>query len=279
MFDRFLGVPLLAPDGSTDDEKVHNIGGDEKGLKAILKLVPICCTTLGFFVVYAQPLTLFTKQGATLDRHISSNIEIPAASLQLWIIISMMVFIPIYDRILVPTIKSVTKKSSGVPVLQRIGIGLCLSLITIMIAAIVESKRLAIAREHGLVDEPQAVIPMSVWWLAPQYMLSGIANVFSLIGLKEFLYKQVPAELKSIGIAMDLSIVGFGSLLSSFLIYVVDRATRGHGGEGWLSNNLNRAHLDYFYWVLAGISAFSLFFYMHFARSYVYNDKRTIVGL
>jgi hypothetical protein len=42
------------------------------------------------------------------------------------------------------------------------------------------------------------------------------------------------------------------------------------GGEKWLGDNLNRAHLDYFYWVLAGMSAFSLCVYVWNARRFVY---------
>ncbi|KAH6834045.1 Major facilitator superfamily protein [Perilla frutescens var. hirtella] len=251
-----------------DDEK-----SGAKEAKTMVKLIPIWCTSLAYTVVYAQPSTLFTKQAATMDRHIGGAFEIPAASLQLCISLSIMIFVSIYDCLFVPVARSITKRPSGITTLQRIGIGLILSLLSIVVAAVVEAKRLEIARGQGLVDLPTAVIPMSVWWLAPQYTLSGISDVFGMVGLQEFFYDQVPCELKSTGLALYLSILGVGSLASSFLVSVIQNATSGDGRGGWFSDNLNRAHLDYFYWLLAGLSAVSLAAYVYFARNYVYSGR------
>ncbi|KAK6129605.1 hypothetical protein DH2020_036650 [Rehmannia glutinosa] len=193
---------------------------DVEDAKSILRLAPIWCACLGYSIVYAQPATLFTKQAATIDRHITSTFVLPAASLQqCFITVSIMFGLPIYDRVFVPIARAITKKPSGLSMLTRISIGLFLSLSSIVFAALVERKRLAIAREYGLEDIPGALIPMSVWWLAPQYVLSGVADVFAMVGLQEFFYDQVPSELKSIGLAMYLSILGIGSLLSSFRIF------------------------------------------------------------
>ncbi|KAI3464336.1 hypothetical protein Pfo_020999 [Paulownia fortunei] len=270
---KFLDKALLAPDGSVEDEKICSIA-DVEDAKAILRLAPIWCACLGYSVVYAQPSTLFTKQAATIDRHLSSNFQIPAASLQqCFITVSIMVSLPIYDRVFVPIARAITKKPSGISMLQRIGIGLFLSLISIVFAALVERKRLAIAREYGLEDMPKAMIPMSIWWLAPQYLLSGIADVFAMVGLQEFFYDQVPYELKSIGLALYLSILGIGSLLSSFLVSSIQNATRGNGQDGWFADNLNRAHFDYFYWLLAGISASGFAAFIYFTKSYLYRRR------
>ncbi|KAI3464335.1 hypothetical protein Pfo_020998 [Paulownia fortunei] len=270
-----LDTALLEPDDSMEDEKECSIDDIEEA-KAILRLAPIWCTSLGYSIVYAQPSTLFTKQAATVDRHISSSFQIPASSLQLCIVVSIMVFVPIYDSIFVPIARAITKKPSGVSMLQRIGIGLFVSLISTVVAALVERKRLAIAFECGLVDMPKATIPMSVCWLAPQYLLSGIADVFTLAGLQEFFYDQVPSELKSTGLALYISILGIGSFLSSFLVSVIQMATTEGGQDGWFSDNLNLAHLDYFYWLLAGLSAFSLAAYVYFAKSYVYSRRISV---
>ncbi|KAK6116681.1 hypothetical protein DH2020_049563 [Rehmannia glutinosa] len=249
----FLEKALLTPDGSIVDGKICSIS-DVEDAKSILRLAPIWCACLGYSIVYAQPATLFTKQAATIDRHITSTFVLPAASLQqCFITVSIMFGLPIYDRVFVPIARAITKKPSGLSMLTRISIGLFLSLSSIVFAALVERKRLAIAREYGLEDIPGALIPMSVWWLAPQYVLSGVADVFAMVGLQEFFYDQVPSELKSIGLAMYLSILGIGSLLSSFLVSSIQKATIGNGQGGWFSDNLNHAHLDYFYWLLAGI--------------------------
>ncbi|KAK4483885.1 hypothetical protein RD792_011094 [Penstemon davidsonii] len=194
---KFLDKALIAADGLIEDGKYCSIV-DVEDAKSVLRLVPIWFTALGYSVVYAQPSTLFTKQATTMDRYFISSFEIPAASLQQYFItVSLIIFIPLYDRVFVPIARAITKKPSGISMLQRIGVGLFLSLISIVFAAIVERKRLATAIEYGLVDKPNAMIPMSAWWLAPQYVLAGIADVFAMIGLQEFFYEQDSVDYKS----------------------------------------------------------------------------------
>ncbi|KAL8482502.1 hypothetical protein ACS0TY_028614 [Phlomoides rotata] len=271
----FLENALLAEDGSIEDEKICSIK-DVEDTKSILRLAPFWFACLGYAIIYAQPSTLYTKQASTLDRHITPTFQIPAASLQhLFIVGPIILSLPLYDQVFVPLARAITKNPMGISMLQRIGTGLFLSFISIVFAAFVETKRLAIAREYGLVDIPGALIPMSVWWLAPQYILSGIADVLGMIGLQEFFYDQIPSELKSVGFALYLSILGIGSLISSFLVSSIQNATKGNGQGGWFSNNLNRAHLDYFYWLLAGLGASGLIMFIYFSKSYVY--KRRIV--
>ncbi|KAL3830326.1 hypothetical protein ACJIZ3_019128 [Penstemon smallii] len=269
---KFLDKALIAPhDVSIEDRKFCSIG-DVEDAKSILRLVPIWFTALGYSIVYAQPLTLFTKQATTMDRHFISRFEVPAASLQQYfILVTLIVFIPIYDRVFVPIARAITKKPSGISMVQRIGIGLFLSLVSIVFAAFVERMRFATAIEYGLVDKPNVMIPMC--WLAPQYVLARIADVFAMIGLQEFFYEQVSCDLKSIGLAMYLSILGIGSLLSSFLVSLIENVTTRHGHDGWFADNFNRAHLDYFYWLLTGIGVLGLAAYIYFARSYVYRRR------
>ncbi|KAK6116667.1 hypothetical protein DH2020_049601 [Rehmannia glutinosa] len=272
---KFLNKALLRPNDLKKDEKVCSISDVEEA-KAVLRLVPIWATCLVYAVVFSQSTTLFTKQGVTMDRYITPSFQIPAASLQSVISLSIVVFIPIYDRILVPIARAISRKPSGISMLQRIGTGIFLSFLSVVIAALVEKKRLQTAIEYGLVDIPKATVPMSVWWLAPQYMFFGISDVFTMVGLQEFFYDQVPKELKSVGLALYLSIFGIGSFISSFLISVVEKATSGQGQDSWFSDNLNRAHLDYFYWLLAGLSAVAFVAYLYFAKSYIYNRKGNI---
>ncbi|POO00130.1 Proton-dependent oligopeptide transporter [Trema orientale] len=272
---KFLNRALLAPNHLKNDYSVCSIAEVEEA-KAVLRLFPIWGACLVYGIVLAQSPTFFTKQGATMDRTVVSGFKIPAASLQCFVSLATVIIIPIYDRIFVPIARAFTRKPSGITVLQRIGTGIFFSTMSMVVAALMEIKRLKTAVEYDLVDRPGVTVPMSVWWLVPQYLLSGIADCFTLIGLQEFFYNQVPTELRSVGLALYLSVVGVGSFLSSFLVSAIENITGGDGRDSWFSNNLNRAHLDYFYCLLATLSAVGFAAYLHFARSYIYKRRGTI---
>ena len=268
---RFLDKALTASD-HLEEGRVCSIIEVEEA-KTILGFVPIWGTCLVYGIVFAQIGTFFTKQAATMDRTIIRGFNIPAASFQSISTLVILISIPIYDRVFVPIARAVTTKPSGITMLQRIGTGIFVSVILMIIAALVEIKRLKTAQEHELLNKPSETVPMSIWWMAPQNVLFGVAEVCAMVGLQEFFYDQVPTELRSIGLALYLSVFGVGSFLSSFLISIIEQATTGGGRCSWFSNNLNRARLDYFYWLLAGLSALGFASYLHFARCYIYNRK------
>ncbi|URE24178.1 POT family [Musa troglodytarum] len=250
-----IGKTLVAL-AEADAERHRSDVGDVEEAERLLRLFPTWATCLIYAAVSSQPSTLFTKQASTLDRSISSNFQVPPAPPPLS---------------LPSTIAFSCPQPEGT---QRIGIGMVISPVSIVVAALVETKRLRTAREFGLVDLPEATIPMSVWWLVPQYVLAGVSDAFSVTGLQEFFYDQAPDALRSLGVALYLSIFGVGSFIDGFLISAINKITGGVG-ESWFSNNLNRAHLDYFYWLLAGLGVLQFLLYLHCAQAYVYTKKYT----
>lgn len=266
-----IGSALSLPVATSKEQS-----SDIEEAKELLRIAPIWASCLGYAIVFAQATTLFTKQGATMDRSVAFGLQIPSASLQSLTSLSIVTFIPVYDRVLVPIARVMTKRPMGITTLERIGTGISLSVVFMVVAAFVERWRISVAIEHGLADRPEATVPMSVWWLAPQYVLLGVADAFTMVGLQEFMYDQVPSDLKSLGLALYLSIFGVGSFVSGFLISIIESITSQAGGIGWFSDNLNRAHLDYFYWLLVGITTATLVPYVYFAKSYVYKRKHKV---
>ncbi|XP_062179763.1 protein NRT1/ PTR FAMILY 5.10-like isoform X2 [Phragmites australis] len=268
-----------APEFSTrvdeEGEEVARKAGVVAEAKAVLRLFPIWATCLLYAVAFAQSSTFFTKQAATLDRRVGERFKVPPAALQSFISITIVVFIPVYDRVIVPLARRYSGKPSGITMLQRVGTGMALSLVSMVIAALVEMHRLRVARDAGLLDKPKVPLPMSLWWMVPQYVLFGAADVFTIVGLQEFFYDQVPDKLRSVGLALYLSIFGVGSFISSALVSGIDRVTTARG-RSWFSNNLNRSHLDYFYWLLAALSALELLVYIFFAVTYKYKNKGAV---
>ncbi|KAM0042421.1 putative proton-dependent oligopeptide transporter family, PTR2 family proton/oligopeptide symporter [Helianthus debilis subsp. tardiflorus] len=269
---RFLNKVLVSPDGSNEDVTVCSADEVEEA-KAVLRLIPIWVSCLAYGIVFSQTSTLFTKQGATMDRSMGSTFEIPPATQQSFINLSVIILIPIYDMVIVPLTRAITNIPSGITMLQRIGTGLFISIVSMVVAAIVETKRLNIARKYGLLDDPNAMIPMKIWWLLPQCLLARAGGVFTIIGMQEFFYDQMPRDLKSIGLALYLSVLGIGSFLSSFIISIIDKTTGGNDQDGWISDNLNQGHVDYFYYLVAGISAGAFVIFIYAAKSYVYKGE------
>ncbi|CAE5958257.1 unnamed protein product [Arabidopsis arenosa] len=262
----FLAKALLSGEGGAEPCN----SSDVEDAMALVRLIPIWITSVVSTIPYAQYATFFTKQGVTVDRKILPGLEIPPASFQALIGLSIFISVPTYERVFLPLARLITKKPSGITMLQRIGAGMVLSSLNMVVAALVEMKRLETAKEHGLVDRPDATIPMSIWWFVPQYLLLGMIDVFSLVGTQEFFYDQVPTELRSIGLALSLSAMGLASFLSGFLITVINWATGKNGGDSWFNTNLNRAHVDYFYWLLAAFTAIGFLAFLFFSRLYVY---------
>ncbi|XP_038891004.1 protein NRT1/ PTR FAMILY 5.10-like [Benincasa hispida] len=263
---------IIVPIDSNQNAMASSISELEEA-KAILRILIIWVTVVVFTIAFSQDATFFTKQAATLDRSIMSSFIIPAASLEALISFTIVIFIVVYDLLFVPIAKTVTGNPSGITTLQRIGTGMVISTISMAVASLVEKKRLGTALEHGLIDRPDMTIPMRFWWLVPQYVLNGLADVFTVVGLQELCYDQVPKDLKSVGPAIFISILGMGNILSSLLISVIDTATKANGHRSWFSNNLNNAHLDYFYLLLAALSVLGFIAFLFVAKSHVYNNS------
>ncbi|KAH7443812.1 hypothetical protein KP509_02G052000 [Ceratopteris richardii] len=231
-------------------------------VKLIVRTVPIWFSLIPFSIATAQIHSVFIKQASTLDRQLGS-IDIPPASVAVFLTLTMVVFVPIYDRIIVPIVRKRTKNERGITFLQRIGIGIFIGVVGMVTAALVERKR-----RHLAGGRPQSKqVDMSVFWLLPQYSILGLAQSFTSIGRLEFFYDQVPNNLRSLGTAMYLTSVGVGNFLSSALITIINRATDPHP---WIGRNLNTSHLDYFYWLLAALCLVELGIFLWLSFWYRY---------
>ncbi|GLT89104.1 hypothetical protein SLE2022_071030 [Rubroshorea leprosula] len=240
-------------------------------MKLVLGMMPIWLSSLIFGVCMMQAPTFFVKQGATMNRRISKNFDIPAASVYGLNAIGVIISVSIYDKFIVPFLRKVTGDERGIKILQRIGFGMIFAILTMVVAALVEMKRLKTVEEEITRGRRKGPISMSVFWLAPQNLILGIGDGFTLVGLQEYFYDQVPDSMRSLGIAFYLSVIGVGSFMSNFLIIVVDHITE-KGGKSWIGKDLNNSRLDNFYWLLAALSALNLCVYVFLARKYTYKN-------
>ncbi|KAL5554175.1 hypothetical protein UlMin_041576 [Ulmus minor] len=235
-------------------------------LKILISMFPIWASGIIFSTVYAQLSTTFVEQGTMMDRSIGS-LTIPAASLSTFDVLSVLIWVPIYDRFIIPIARKFTGKEKGFSELQRMGIGLFITILCMSAAAMIEITRLKLARELGLVDKKVAV-PLSILWQIPQYFLLGASEVFYYIGQLEFFYNQSPESARSLCNAFALLTLSVGYYLNSFILSGVTYFTTKGGKAGWIPDNLNQGHLDFFFWLLAGVSFLNLLLYIVFAKKY-----------
>ena len=117
-------------------------------LKAIIRLLPIWATGIIFAAVYSQMGNLFVLQGERMNTHVGhSSFKIPPASLSIFDTLSVIFWVPVYDRIIVPVARKFTGHKNGITQLQRMGIGLFISIISMISAAVLELIRLRIVRK------------------------------------------------------------------------------------------------------------------------------------
>ncbi|MCD7454564.1 hypothetical protein HAX54_025222 [Datura stramonium] len=81
------------------------------------------------------------------------------------------------------------------------------------------------------------------------------------IGQLEFFYEQAPDAMRSLCSALSLTTVALGNYLSSMLVTIVMKITTKNGKPGWIPDNLNYGHIDYFYY-LAVLSVLNLGVYL-----------------
>ena len=239
--------------------------------KQMVRMLPILVSTFVPSIMLAQVNTLFIKQGTTLQRGIGS-FEIPPASLIAFVTSSMLVTVVLYDRIFVKILRKWTKNPRGITLLQRMGIGMVLHVVLMTVASLTERHRLSVARESGVVQNAGQV-PLSIFILLPQFMLMGVADAFLEVAKIEFFYDQAPENMKSLGTSYSMTTLGVGSFLSSFLLSTVSRLTKEHGRHGWILNNLNASHLDYYYAFFALLSFANFIAFLFLSKLYVYKAE------
>ncbi|XP_058729286.1 protein NRT1/ PTR FAMILY 7.3-like [Vicia villosa] len=232
-------------------------------VKCILRLLPVWLCTIFSSVVFIQMLSLFVEQGSTMNRKFY-KFEIPPASMTAFDIISTSLFIMFFDVLIVPLYVKIVKRDPKLPSeLQRIGIGLSITILALIVAGLVEKKRLEFASTDG-----KETSSLSIFWQIPQYVLVGVAEAFVYVAQMNFFTSQAPDGLKSLGMGLSMSTSAVGSYVADTILSVVMKITSTHGRHGWVSPNLNEGHLDWFFFLSAVLTGINLVFYVACATRY-----------
>ncbi|MFS7999690.1 putative proton-dependent oligopeptide transporter family, MFS transporter superfamily [Helianthus anomalus] len=241
-------------------------------VKIVFKIFPVFISTIMLNCCLAQLSTFSVQQAATMNTRIGS-LRVPPASLPVFPVIFIMVLAPMYDHVIIPFARKITKTEMGITHLQRIGVGLFLSIMAMAVAALVESKRKHVADRAGLMNSTEP-LPVTFLWVSLQYLFLGSADLFSLAGMMDFFFTEAPFRMRSLATSLSWVSLAMGYYLSSLLVSIVNHVTGNFRHTPWLyGSNLNHYHLERFYWLMCALSGLNFLVYVMWAKSYKYGAK------
>lgn len=267
---RFLNKAAIIQEGEIDIDGQPTASSkwtlcssqDIEEVKCLIRVLPIWAPGIILFTAAFQQSTFTISQAMTMNRHIGPKFLIPPGSIMVISMLTVGAWVPIYDRLLVPTLRKITKHEEGITLLQRMGIGLILAILSMIIAGLVEQRRRNFANLHHE--------KLSIAWLIPQLVTLGLSEAFNFIGQIEFYNKQFPEKLSSVATSFFFCSIAGSSYLSTAVVNVIHRVTGGHGKPDWLTNDINQGRLDYFYYLLAIMGFLNLVYYLVCAKKYQY---------
>ncbi|PWZ22265.1 Protein NRT1/ PTR FAMILY 8.3 [Zea mays] len=228
-------------------------------LKILVRLLPIWVTSVIVSSAYAQMTTTFIQQGSAMNMSILS-VPVAAASMGSFEVVFLLTWVLLYSKVIVPVLRGFSTRGDGEPSqLQRMGAGRLLMALSMAVSALVEMKRL---------DSAARGEEVTIAWQLPQYFFMAGAEVFCYIAQLEFFYAEAPDTMKSTCTSLSLLTIALGSYMSSFIYAIVAAFTATADSPGWISDNLNQGHLDYFFWTMAAMCTLNFVVYSTFAKNY-----------
>ncbi|XP_048561792.1 protein NRT1/ PTR FAMILY 6.1 [Triticum urartu] len=243
-------------------------------VKILVRLLPVPACTVMLSVVLTEFLTLSVQQAYTLNTGLLAGaVRLPVTCMPVFPCLAIFLVLALYYQTFAPLARRITGHPHGASQLQRVGLGLVFSILSVAWAGAFERYRRRYAVEHGYLGLFLTPMPgLSAYWLLIQYCLIGVAEVFCLVGLIEFLYQEAPDAMRSVGSAYAAVAGGMGCFMATALNNAVDAATGDavNGRPSWLAQNINVGRFDYLYWLLAVLSTLNFAVFLYFASIYKY---------
>lgn len=110
---------------------------------------------------------------------------------------------------------------------------------------------------------------ISIFWQVPQFVLVGISEIFAMITSLEFFYSQAPMTMRSVSQALNLFTNAVGSWLTIPLTLLVNT----NKNNQWITDNVDDGHLEWYFFLLAGIMLATYFIYCWLCYGFEYADE------
>ncbi|KAI9079600.1 hypothetical protein K1719_038427 [Acacia pycnantha] len=236
-------------------------------LKAILRTIPVWVAGIFCFLSMTQTGSFGILQAIQMHKSVGRHFNIPPAWLGLVPMIALSIWIYIYEKIFIPWSQKAVIGGRRLSIEHRILIGIVFSIIGMVVSGVVEAERRETALKNASFESP-----MSMWMLVPQFALSGLTEAFAAIAMMELLTSYWPENMKAIGGAVFFLSLSIANYLTTILIVVIKGTTFFEGKTPWLGgNDLNKNRLEYYYYTIAVIGVMNMFYYILFARHFLYS--------
>ncbi|XP_035691080.1 solute carrier family 15 member 4-like [Branchiostoma floridae] len=271
----WLDMAKVRYGGSFHESNVEDV-------KSLGKILPVFIVLIPYWMVYFQMQTTFQLQGLhmripPLNITVKNNdpgqntpagqnnselnggglvkMQMPAAWLTLFDALLLLILIPVMDRVVYPWMD---RRGCHFSVLKRISLGMFFGFCAVMCAGGLETYRLQLVQNHTITQNISGTsfyaADLWIWWQIPQYSLIGASEVFASVAGLEFAYAAAPRSMHSIIMGLFFFTSGIGSLLGSGLLALVKKFN-------WVTDadhgNINKGHLDYYFFVLGGLQFLS----------------------
>ncbi|GFR60359.1 solute carrier family 15 member 4-like [Elysia marginata] len=262
---KFLARSKKSFGGRFEDHLVDGVSG-------VLKVAPFCLLMIMFWTINAQMLNSFFAQAERMDVRLDGSVKVPAAAINAFNCIGIILLIPVVDKVIYPFFERIGHPLSQ---LKKIGIGLVLSAVGVVVAGIVEIYRKKILHSPGgshtqvLAGQTFTASNMSVFLLVPQYVLIGLSEIFAAITAMDFVYNQTHVTMQGSITGLYHASIGLGNWLSSAILSIVEEITKQ---EPWWSSEINEAKMENLMFLLAGLVLINTLVFCVVAYFYTYQD-------
>lgn len=172
----------------------------------------------------------------------------------------------VYEYLLVPILVKITGNPKGLSDLRRIGLSLFLGLLAMVVAALVDRRRVHVIKanfqpsDYGSLSRGDTTLPMSVFWMVPQFGLLGATVYLLNVAQLNFFYGQTPEHMRSVATSLYFTSISIGYFSATGFQKAVNSVTykRSEGG-GWISGRqFFEGGLQKFYFMTAVLTAINL---------------------
>lgn len=249
---RFLEKAAIVEEGERKRWKLCTVS-EVEDTKIAIRMIPFWISFIVSGVITSIGNTYFVEQANHLNYKVG-KLKLP---------ITILLIVYEYFKL------AFSKQFSGVannryaPAMSMIFAVLCC-----ITASKVETRRIDAITDHGLLNKPDEKIPMSAFWLLPQYILLAGHDSIMENSISGFFSNEASSLMTKNILYMTQGITGMGIVGSVLSVYIVGRVSERGGRTNWFQETLNRSRLDNYYWVLAVLSAANFVWYVFAATRY-----------